>query len=113
MYLSLLLIGIALQTLAEYPLLFLAEAVLAFLVGSFWRRWLVRVVTGLLIATAGMLLISGIPPLELTGGPSGEGQLAESILSFGLFVGGIITTFAGVLIGHFARRRRRLADPSR
>lgn len=113
MYLSLFLIGITLQTFAEYPLLFLAEAVLAFLVGSFCRKWLVRLVAGLLIATAGMLVIAGIPPLELTGGPSGEGQLADAILSFGLFAGGIIMPFAGVLIGHFARRNRRLADPSR
>ena len=104
MYLFLFLIGIILQTFAAYPLLFLAEAVLAFLVGSTSRKWPVRAAAALLIATAGMLLIVGVPPLELTGGPSGEEQLAEAILSFGLFFGGAITAVGGVLLGHFAAR---------
>lgn len=43
-------------------------------------------------------------PLELTGGPSGEEQLAEAILSLGLFFGGVIATAAGVLLGHFVVR---------
>ena len=103
-YLFLLLIDIIRQTFAAYPLLFLAEAVLAFLVGWRWRRWLVRLVAALLIATAGMLVIVGVPPLELTGGPGGEEQLATVILSWGLFFGGVITTAAGVLLGHFAGR---------
>ena len=104
MYLSLFLIGIVLETLAAYPLLFLAEAVLAFLVGSLWRKWLVRMAAALLIATAGMLVIAGVPPLELTGGPAGEEQLAAAILGWGLFFGGVVTTAAGVLLGHFAGR---------
>lgn len=103
-YLLLLAIGIILQTFAAYPLLFLSEAVLAFLVGSTSRKWPVRAVAALLIVTAGMLLIVGVPPLELTGGPSGEAQLAEAILSFGLFFGGVIAAAAGVLLGHFAGR---------
>jgi hypothetical protein len=103
-YLLPLLIGIVFQTIAAYPLLFLAEAVLASLVGTFWRRWLARVVAALLIATVGMLVIVGVPPLELTGGPSGEEQLAAAILGWGLFFGGIVTTAAGVLLGHLVGR---------
>ena len=104
-YLFLFAIGIILQTFAAYPLLFLSEAVLAFLVASTLRTWLVRAVAALLIATAGMLLIVGVPPLELTGGPGGEEQLAEAILSVGLFFGGVIMATAGVLLGHFAGRK--------
>jgi len=93
------------RAIALYPFLFLAEAALAFLAAFKCRKWLVRAAVSLLIAAGGVVVIAGLPPLELSGGASNEYQVGEFFLSLALFGGGLFVTAVGVITGHFARRR--------